>query len=144
MKFGTWSTEMAHKWGGKRSSYKLVSGPKTFKWRRLITRVDFIARSGDRVMVVVPALGTDPRNPSQCDITNARLAGLVLSKQILWRLSRNRLAIYLQYPNHCQLEVSVKHDETLHAVGIYFANSKADPHEFLPTSLLSYLLMNEK
>lgn len=144
MKYGTWSTEMSHNWGDERKICQPIWGPKTFKWKRLVTRVAFVARARDRLVVVVPALGTDPRNPSQCDITNARLAALVISKRLRWRLWRTSLALYLGYPNKCQVEVTANYDETLRAVETYLSKSKTDLREFLPTPLLSYLLINTK
>ena len=144
MKYGTWSTEMAQNWDDKGRNFEPICGPKTFIWKRLVTRVAFISRARDRLVVVVPALGTDPRNPSQCDITNARLAALVISKRLRWRRLRRSLALYLQYPNHCQLEINPERDETRRAVKAYFSRSKTGPHDFLPTPLLSYLLINVK
>lgn len=135
---------MAYSLGCGRVVFRTVSGPKTFRWKQLITRVAFVAKSRDRLLVVVPALGTDPRNPSQCDVTNARLAGLVISKQLRWRLWRNRLALYLKYPNQCQLEVEANHYGTLRAIDDYFSDSKTNSHECLPTPMLSYLLVNTK
>jgi hypothetical protein len=142
MKYGTWSTAMAQRWDSRRRKVRLICGPETYKWRRLVTQVAFITQSRNCIVVVVPALGADPSNPRPCDILNAQLAALVVSKRLRWQLWRKSLALYLQYPNRCQVEVRTERNKALRAVDAYFSESKADQQDILPTSLLSYLLLN--
>ena len=141
VKFSTWSTAIAQSWTSDNRAYRVISGPRSFRLGRLLTRVSFVARSADQLIVAVPAIGSDPRDIGQCDRINAALAALVVSRQIRWWRWRNRLVVYLQYPNHCQVLVESNLAETSRRVRTYFSRTdEKDLQPYVPTPVLSYLL----
>ena len=66
-------------------------------WRGIITVVERIEVVGRTLIVVIDAAGSDDRQPSNHDLTNAAVATLIVSKQRRFRRYRNRIRTYLQY-----------------------------------------------
>ena len=126
----------------RRDRLSIVSGPSEFRWNRVITRVECVLADSERVIVVVPANGHDPKSPSEFDIANARLAAAVVSRQLRHRLSTRRFHVYLQYARHVRLEVPLDIPSVIEEVTAYLDSvRKAGDEPILPTPILSYLLL---
>lgn len=128
----------------KRQPLNVVSGPRELRWQNLVTKVDGIFQDRERVVIIVAAIGKDPREPSNHDLMNARLAAVLARKQLRWRLSRKTFCLYLRFPPCTQVLVDFDFEETVERVINYLRDARREkPSAILPTPLLSYLLQNE-
>lgn len=120
---------------------KLLHGPREFRWKSLIAKVEYVLQYRDRNCVAVLAAGNDPRNPSKHDILNAKLTAVVVSRQIRFRFSGKSLTVYLKYPHNTQREVEVDLEVTMRMVEQHLAQSRqvGKTHP-VPTPALAYLL----
>lgn len=122
---------------------ELLCGPREFRWKSLVARVEYVLQYRDRNCVVVLAAGNDPRIPSKQDVLNAKLTAVVVSRQFRFRFSGKPLTTYLKYAHNTQREVEVEVDleTTTRMIKQHLAQSrqlgKAHP---VPTPALAYLL----
>lgn len=127
----------------KRQPLKVVSGPYELRWKNLITKVDGIFQNRERVVIIVAATGNDPREPSDHDLLDARLAAVLAIKQLRWRLSRKTFCPYLRFRPYTQVEVDFDFEEAAALINDYLKHARSEnPPAILPTPLLSYLLNN--
>jgi len=120
---------------------ELLCGPREFRWKSLVARVEYILQYHDRNCIVVLAAGNDPRIPSKHDVLNARLTAVVVSRQIRYRLSGKPITTYLKYAGNTQREVEVDLDATTRMIKQHLAQSRQlGKAHAVPTPALAYLL----
>ena len=121
-------------------SLKVLCGPRTFRWKGLITRVEYVLVEKRKLVVVVSASGSDPRKPSEQDTLNAQLAALIVKHQRRFKISRSQISVYLLYGNSTRVEVDVNIRNAELFVDNYRKTSRLDDTGVtLPTPVLSYL-----
>ena len=120
---------------------ELLCGPREFRWRSVIARVEYVLQYSDRICVAVLAAGGDPRIPNEQDVLNAKLTAVVVSRQIRFRLSGKPITTYLKYAGNMQREVEVDLRATTRMIKEHLAQNRhsRETHP-VPTPLLAYLL----
>lgn len=120
---------------------ELLCGPRVFRWKSLVARVEYVLQYRDRYCIVVLAAGNDPRIPSKHDVLNAELTAVVVSRQFRFRFSGKPLTTYLKYAHNTQREIEVDLDATTRMMTQHIARSRrlGNGHP-IPTPALAYLL----
>lgn len=132
-------------WNAKRQPFEIICENRELAWCGIVTRVDAVLTDHTQVLVVIQAVGGNPKKPSECDVANAELSALVVSHQ-RWRdLRRKEIRTLLTFPGNCRAEVDVDLDTTRRRLKEYFATSRQPTSELpLPTSVLGYLMSRHK
>ena len=132
---------LAGAFGDKSSQPKQICGRQRFEWRAITALVQRIMVDGKRLVIVVAAAGSDPRNPTQHDLTNAQISALIVSRQSQFRRYRC-LNLYLEYRGPTLLEVRVDLRKIAWRLRNRWANCEAeDSHSYkTPSPILAFLL----
>jgi hypothetical protein len=128
-------------WNAKRQPFEIICEDRELAWCGIVTRVDTVLTDHTQVLVVIQAVGSNPKKPSECDVANAELSALVVSQQRWRNLRRKEIRALLKFPHNCRVEVDVDLNTTKRRLKEYFANSRQPRFELpLPTPVLSYLM----
>ena len=128
-------------WNFKREPLEVVCENQELTWSGMVARVEAVLTDRAQVFVVALAVGTNPRDLSDCDIANAELTSLVVSRQRWRTIRRKEIRALLQFPGNCRVEVDVNLGAIAEKLRAYRANTRQQGSiSPIPTPVLSYLL----
>ena len=126
----------------KNRSPEVLCGQQRFEWRGTTALVQRLMRVRRELWVVVSAAGTDPRQPTEHDLTNAAVTALVVCRQREFRRFRKWLRVYLEYAGPILSEAPVD----LRAIAASLKKQERtrsglrDSSSSTPSPIVSYLL----
>lgn len=128
-------------WKSRLGRLEVVCEKEELTWSGLVAHVEAVLAERSQVFIVVRAVGTNPRDLSDCDIANAELTSLVVSRQRWRTIRRKEIRALLQFPGNCRVEVDVNLGAIADRLRAYRANTRQQGSiSPIPTPLLSYLL----
>ena len=128
-------------WKSRLGRLEVICEKEELMWCGLVAHVEAVLAERAQVFVVVRAVGTSPRDLSDCDIANAELTSLVVSRQRWRTIRRKEIRALLQFPGNCRVEVDVNLGAIADRLRTYRANTRQQGSiSPIPTPILSYLL----
>ena len=114
----------------------------TVRWKQLIAQAEALHIRYDCGFLVIAAAGPDSRRPTDHDILNAQLCGLVFSRQERFR-SIGKFAVFVKCTNDRSFPVRLNNNALEESLDRYRARDANQTVSLLPAPLFGYLLRLE-